>query len=54
MNRELGSTTAYRDGVQLSPAHTSGENNSSLSIDFVLHEGASFSLLSGSKQERSA
>lgn len=47
--RELFKT--YRDRAQLSPAHT--ENNSSLSIDFVLREGASLSILSAGKQQKS-
>lgn len=34
--------------------HPWGENNSSLSIGFVLHEGASFSFLSPSKQYKNA
>lgn len=41
----------YRDRAQLSPTHTGGENNSSLSADFVLCEGAClFYLLTDNKK----
>ena len=48
---KIGPHTQYRDGAHLSPAHTGRENNSSLSIDFVLQDGASLLIPSRSKQK---
>lgn len=48
-----GTNGTKRNRVQISPVHPGGENNLSLSIDFVLHEGSS-SLLSTSKQQKNA